>query len=85
MTPYGLKERHMYTHPESHFFDRDTLKFFGERMSEMHVLKKTVRIKGILGEEHECYVLTSLQHKAPGGPKRVSHYFDAFTYEQVIV
>ena len=41
MTVYSLKENHLQAEPNSHFFDYDTLKFFGERMSEMRVMKNT--------------------------------------------
>lgn len=52
-------------HPDGHFFDEKTLKFFGERRSEMRLLKGTTRIKDVCGEEHECYVLSSVQRPAP--------------------
>ena len=70
-------------HPTSHFFDRDTLKFFGERISEMRILKNTERVKDYYGEEHECYVLSSLQRKHPVRPMRAYHYFDVNTLEEI--
>ena len=83
MTPYKLEMLHKNNHPTSHFFDDDTLKFFGERKSEMRVLQKTEIVKGYSGT-HECYVLSSKQHKHPSGPRRVYHYFDVKTFEVVI-
>ena len=83
MTIRLLKERHIATHPESHFFDRDTLKFFGERISEMRVLKGTCKITDAGGIEHDAYCVSSIQHKAPGGPKRHYFYFDSITYDLV--
>lgn len=85
MTVYGLKERHLNNYPNSHFFDYDTLKFFGERLSEMWVLKDTAFVKDPSGNTREVYCLSSLQHNAPGGKRRVYHYFDVRTFEHVIV
>ena len=84
MTQYILKERHLQTNPHSHFFDYDTLKFFGETMSGMRVYKDTVTMTDSMGNQHTCYVLSSLQKKHPNGPQRVLHYFDVYTYEQVL-
>lgn len=72
--------------PDGHFFDPETLKFFGERMSEMRLLKNTSHITSAGGYEHECYVLSSVQR--PGPPlrrRRVYHYFDVETLEDVVV
>ncbi len=84
MTIYGLKDRHEGKHPSSHFFDPDTLRFFGERLSEMRVLKAVETITSAGGEKHECYCVSSLQRKAPGGPRRKYHYFDINTFEHII-
>lgn len=81
---YILRNRHLAKYPHSHFFDSDTLKFFGETMSSMNVLKSIVNVKDSCDEWHECYVLSSLQRKAPGGARRVYHYFDTQTYEHII-
>lgn len=73
-------------HPNGHFFDRDTLKFFGERRSEMRLLKNTVKIRDICGETHECYVISSVQR--PGAPlrrRRAYHYFDVDTLTDVTI
>lgn len=73
-------------HPNGHFFDADTLKFFGERRSEMRLLKKTETIRDISGELHECYVVSSVQR--PGPPlkqRRKYHYFDTATLTDVCV
>lgn len=71
--------------PDDHFFDRKTLRFFGERISEMRLLKTRERVIDISGDVHTCYVISSVQHKVPGGPKRMYHYFDRETLEQVIL
>lgn len=70
--------------PNGHFFDPKTLKFFGERMSEMRLLKGTVKIKSAGGYEHECYVVSTTQRPGPPlRPRRVYHYFDVSTLEDV--
>ena len=70
-------------HPDGHFFDKDTLKFFGERRSAMGVLKKLETIVDISGKPHQCYVVSSLRTKPSRG--RVYHYFDVDTLEDVIL
>lgn len=82
MTVYGLKERHMNAYPNSHFFDYETLKFFGERMSDMRIMKNTTTIEQN-EKKHECYVLSVRQFKNPNGPARAYFYFDTSTYELV--
>ena len=81
---YSLKLAHQEAHPESHFFDRDTLKFFGERLSSMRLLKKHSTITDCMGEVHECYCLSSPQ-KTPFGTRRTHwFYFDVKTLEEII-
>ncbi len=84
MNVYELKSKHEAKHPDSHFFDEETLKFFGETFSKMNVLKKKVDVKDYLGNVHSCYVLSALQRNHPGGPRRVCHYFDSETFDTVI-
>lgn len=85
MDIYELKRKHLEKHPNSHYFDRDTLKFFGESLSTMHVLKGTVKVTDVCGENHTCYAISSLQRKYPGGPKRTHAYFDVDTIDRIIV
>ena len=68
-------------YPNGHYFDRETLKLFGERISEMRLLKKRIILKDDCGVQHTCYILSSLQRKAPGGPRRSYTYFDVETLE----
>lgn len=81
---YGLISEYQRMHPNGHIFDRDTLKFFGETVSSMRLLKGTVKVTDSMGEEHTCYVLSSLQKKHPMGPRRAYHHFDAETLEHVV-
>lgn len=71
--------------PNGHYFDRDTLKFFGERRSDMRLLKGTTRVKDVCGDYHEAYVISRLQRKYPGGPRRTYAYFDVETLDDVMV
>lgn len=81
---YGLMSRYYEKHPDGHFFDRDTLKFFGETISTMRLLKGTVKVKDVSGEVHECYMLSKLQKNHPLGPRRAYSYFDVDTLDDVI-
>ncbi len=83
MTVYGLIERHERNNAGSCFFSRSTLKFFGERISEMRVLKNPVTLTDYCGEKHTCYVLSSYQRKHPLGPRRAYHYFDVESFEVI--
>lgn len=81
---YSLKNAHEAAHPTSHFFDHDTLKFFGEHLSSMRLLKRRSTITDCMGEKHECYCLSSPQ-KTPFGNRRTRwFYFDVDTLEEVI-
>lgn len=83
-TAYGLRDAYHKKRPNGHFFDDATLNFFGETMSSMRLLKERATITDSMGEEHICYVLSSLQRKHPGDPRRKYHYFDIETLEDVI-
>mgnify|MGYP000844540611 FL=1 len=82
---YGLKAAYQERHPEGHFFDDETLKFFGERLSEMRLLRNQVEVTDLSGEIHKCYVLSSMQRNAPCGPERAYHYFDVDTIDSIFV
>lgn len=88
MTIYKLINTHLNKHPDSHFFDNDTLKFFGEARSRMKVLKTTRVITDVCGEKHTCYVVSSVRTKNWQGsckPYTKHHYFDVNTLEDVII
>lgn len=82
---YGLVDAYYQKNPTGHYFDRETLKFFGESLSTMRLLKGKSEITDVSGEKHTCYVLSKLQKKHPLGPRRVYAYFDEQTLEDVIV
>lgn len=67
----------------SFFFSEKTLRFFGERLSDMRIKNYPITIVDWSNEEHECYILSTLQRKAPGGPTRHYAYFDTTTFEEI--
>lgn len=82
---YDLRNAYYKKHPSGHFFDYETLKFFGESMSTMNLLKGTVKVKDCLGEEHDAYVISRLQKAYPGGKRRSYAYFDVNTLDDICV
>ena len=80
---YSLRSAHLEKHPGSHFFDSETLRFFGETMFGMRLLKGTMKKTDSLGVEHICYVLSSTQKIPMVGRKRVYHYFDVETLDDI--
>lgn len=80
---WKLVDMYKEKRPDGHFFDDKTLKFFGERLSDMRVLSNTETVEDCFGETHECYVLSKLQRKHPAGPKRTYTYFDVETLEDI--
>ncbi|NBH97230.1 hypothetical protein D3Z42_15590 [Lachnospiraceae bacterium] len=48
---YGLMSAYQSKHPDSHYFDHDTLKFCGEHISEMHLFKNRVTVTDTSGEK----------------------------------
>jgi len=87
MTFTELRRNIETTSGGKYFFDRDTLKFFGERLSEMRLLKGTAEVTDIHGEKHTCYVISSTRRKNHMGacsPYPYYHYFDVNTFKRVI-
>ena len=83
MTIYELKRKHEEHNKGSYFFSNEMLKFFGESLSRMRVLKKTARITDALGVEHDCFVVSSTRTKNAFGrckPYIVYLYFDCNTF-----
>lgn len=80
MTIYKLISEYYKHRPDEHYFDRDSLRFFGERLSEMYVLKNTTIVNG-----HECYIVSSIQRPPYGKPYRHHAYFDTKTYERILM
>lgn len=78
LTVKELIDQYHECNPEGHFFDEETLRFFGERISEMEVDDSTWIVDPYdTCDDHECYMLTTIQHKAPKGVNKFKvRYFD---------
>lgn len=85
MTVSELIWQYKSHNPKGHYFDPATLKFFGERLSEMRVAKDVVTVMDASGRKHHAYCLSSRQRNYPGGPRRKYTYFDAETFEDIIL
>ena len=68
MTPAELKRQHEIHCPDSHYFDRDTMRFFGDTMSNYGVIM-----------HEDCYELRRRRPVKHG--LRSSTYFDKNTFE----
>lgn len=79
MTIYTFIDKYYENNPEGHYFDHDTLKFFGNRLSEMRVLKKTEMIKG-----EECYCISMVERPPFGKPRRKYVYFTVDKFKPII-
>lgn len=85
---YELKNKVIDQGGEHHFFDPDTLKFFGERLSDMKVLKNKVQVTDVCGEVHTCYCVSAKRRKNWNGPCKPYthyHYFDVETFHHITV
>ena len=82
MTPKKLIRAYKKSHPDGHFFDDDTLRFFGEKVGEMEVLKNTIPLAG---HEGRYYVLSTVQHNHPMGPTKQFVCFNVDTFEPINV
>jgi hypothetical protein len=68
MTPSELKSRYQANHPGGHFFDRKTMKFFGDTM-------KNYGVKD--AGSHWClYRKRAVKHGL-----KTAHYFDKVTFD----
>jgi len=67
MTPSELKYNHLLNNPDSHFFDRKTMAFFGDSMRNFGVRRK--------GNNWELYRKRPVKHGLQS-----SHYFNVETY-----
>jgi len=65
----------------SHFFERSSMKFFGDTMGNYYVPKNTVMIKDYSGNNIECWELTRV--RPVKGHLQSSAYFDVVNYERV--
>ena len=81
MNASRLKALHIEYNPESHFFDRKSMQFFGDTMRNYAVSKKTVNVQtreGII----ECWELRRLRAVKHG--LNSSAFFNIHTVERVL-
>ena len=85
MTVPKLITKYYEHNPDGHFFDGETLSFFGELADEMRLADRTEVIEDYLGNQHECYVLVTYQHNTPSFcPDFSYHYFDVKSFEHIV-
>lgn len=83
MTPTELKKRHLAAYPESHFFDRKTMQYWGQKMSNMKVEKDTETIEDYMGNMRECYVLVADGRDMYDFYVVRKYYFDTETFNYI--
>lgn len=79
MTPSQLKAAVQETRTDSHYFDRDSMKFFGDTMGNYGVRSATINVRD--GSFIECWELYRKRPVKNGLQK--STYFDKTTYKQL--
>lgn len=82
---YELIALYKKERPDGHFFDDETLDWFGEKIYDMYLYKSTVRVEDRFGQKRECYAFSSLQKNHPCGPTRTVHYLDIETLEPMFL
>jgi hypothetical protein len=86
MTPTDLKYNVLRRDPDSHFFDRKTMKFFGDTMANFRCCSTTILTNW---DEFGSYIEPPVEVEVwclyrKRNPKGLScYYFDKQTFEQV--
>ena len=79
MTVKTLKKHYKKNFPEGHFFDKETLEYWGESINTMSISKNLVDFEG-----HKCYELVALQKSDYHNLNRyVWFYFDCETFAYI--
>lgn len=81
---YALRNEYYKHNPDGHYFDADTLKFWGERFSSFYVLKEMAVIHDYRGIAHNCYVLSKITTDYRGRKVRRYDYFDSVNFDRVL-
>ncbi len=79
MTPSELKYKILEVNPDSHFFDRKAMKFFGDTMRNYGVRSANVKIFD--GTIVECWEL--YRKKPVNNGLTTSHYISKITFKRV--
>lgn len=81
-TPSDIKINHELKNPESYFFDRKSMQFFGDTMRNYAVSSKPVMVETYFDGSVECY---ELRRKKPvNGGLQSSAFFCVDTYKTII-
>ena len=84
MTPTELKKKHQQNFPESNFFSRETMRFWGNKMSAMQVEKDLKTLTTVSNVKHDCYVLLARGKNAFTDESETHmYYFDSETFRIV--
>jgi len=75
-------KHHVSQGTDSHFFERSSMRFFGDTMANYYVPVATVTITTSSGAVHECYELQRRQPVKHGLSK--SAYFDIKTFSRIL-
>jgi hypothetical protein len=82
ITASVLKSRHEACNADSFFFDRKSMKFFGDTMANYYVPAASVRVRRSCGTIVECY---ELQRRKPVKHSLASSaYFCIHSYARII-
>jgi hypothetical protein len=68
MTPSDLKRHHETNNPDSYFFSRETMRFFGDTMSNYATSSRIYYMRGYDGSLTPCYRLTRKKPTRKGAP-----------------
>lgn len=66
----------------SYFFDRKSMRFFGDTMSNYYVSRHIVEITDSIGDTYQCYALTRV-HPVKDNMQSTA-YFDIETFENIL-
>ena len=81
-TVSDLKRVYQEKHPDGHFFDKETMKFWGCRMSDMRITG-VASISDYRGNKHNCYCVSSRRKDYYGNYVTDMYYFDTETLDLV--
>ena len=72
MTPGELKQQHEAQHPDNHYFDRESMQFWGDTMSNYKVTDAGI-VEGYREELADCWELS--RRKPVKGGLQTSDFF----------
>jgi hypothetical protein len=81
-TVAGLKKNPLFMAKNPYFFDRETMRFFGNRLSETKILYAGV-IESITGERVPVFNVQTVNHGEFIEGDTVNHYYNIFTFQRV--